>query len=198
MKKFEDYITPDMLSLKDPYAIKILIAFFLRQIERPVTPEQLCEIATSDAVLNYFDYTEALDAMLKSGAILLKEIDGQEYYVLSELGIEGSKEFNSFVPRVFRNRILSAGLKFFSKLKNEEFVTVEVQELQRGVNVFCECRDGEDGLKLMSLNLFAPDLEQGELLAEKIRENPSSFYSKIIDFAINNEEYKPDLSDYKL
>lgn len=195
MTNYDKYITPEMMNLKDPYAIKILLAYFLRQIDRPVTPNQLCEIATSNNVLNYFDYTQAVNSMVEGGAILVKNIDGEDYYVLSELGIMGSREFNSYVPKSFRDKILSAGLKFFAKLKNDQFVTVEVTKQERGANVYCECRDSD--ITLLSVNIFAPDMEQGELLADKIRQNPSSFYSKVIDYALGNEEYKPDLSKYQ-
>lgn len=195
MTYLEKYLTPEMMNLKDPYAIKILLAYFLRQINRPVTPQQLCEIATSDNVLNYFDYTQAVNSMVEGGAIELKEIDGVEYYILTELGKTGSYEFKSYIPRSFREKILSAGLTFFANQKNEQFVTVEVTELEKGANVHFECKD--KNVTLISLDLFAPDLEQGNYLAEKIRQNPSPFYSKIVDFALENEEYKPDLSEIK-
>ena len=61
MANFDRYVTPNMLNLTDSYAVKILICYFLRQINRPITPEQLTEIATADGVINYFVYTEAMN-----------------------------------------------------------------------------------------------------------------------------------------
>ena len=66
MDNFEKFLTPNMLSLTDSYAVKILICYFLKEIDRPVTPEQLTEIALSDGILNYFYYTEAMNSMLEA------------------------------------------------------------------------------------------------------------------------------------
>lgn len=61
--------------------------------------------------------------------------------------------------------------------------------MDRGYSVNCLCTDS--GIALMDLKLFAPDEEQAKMLSEKISLNPTDFYAKIIDFAIENEEYDP-------
>lgn len=193
MANFDKYVTPNMLNLTDTYAVKILICYFLKQINRPITPDQLTDIATNDGVLNYFVFMEAMNQMLESGTITIEERDGEEYYVLSEIARAGADDFKKIVPRSFRERILSSGLKFFAKLKNDRDVKVSVTEQNRGYAVNCICTDGT--MVLMDLKLFAPDKEQANMLADKIMLNPSEFYGKILDFAVNNEEYKPDLKE---
>ena len=193
MANFDKYVTPNMLNLTDTYAVKILICYFLKQINRPITPDQLTDIATNDGVLNYFVFMEAMNQMLESGTITIEERDGEEYYVLSEIARAGADDFKKIVPRSFRERILSSGLKFFAKLKNDRDVKVCVTEQNRGYAVNCICTDGT--MVLMDLKLFAPDKEQANMLADKIMLNPSEFYGKILDFAVNNEEYKPDLKE---
>ncbi len=190
MANFDKYVTPNMLSLTDTYAVKILLCYFLWQINRPITPDQLTEIATADGFLNYFIYSDALNQMLESGTITLEEQDGEEYYHLSPLGKAGAEDFKKIVPRSFRERILSSGLKFFAKLKNDRDVKISITEQSRGYVVNCLCTDGN--MVLMDLKLFAPDKEQASMLADKIMLNPSDFYGKVLDFAVNNEEYNPD------
>ena len=127
--------------------------------------------------------------MLDSKMILTKDIDGVEYYYLSENAKRGANDFKRLVPKSFRDRILSSGLKFFAKLKNDNDVKVDVVKMDRGYSVNCLCTDS--GIALMDLKLFAPDEEQAKMLSEKISLNPTDFYAKIIDFAIENEEYDP-------
>lgn len=50
----------------------------------------------------------------------------------------------------------------------------------------------------MDLKLFAPDLSQAELLGKNIMINPTGFYSKILNFALNNEEETFDPDDYRV
>lgn len=193
MFDFNRFTTSNMLNLTDTYAVKILICYFLRQINRPITPMQLTEIATADGTVNYFIYTEVIDQMLESGMIYLEETDGEQYYVLSDRARAGADDFKKYVPKLFRNKILSSGLKFFAKLKNDNDVKVSVTSQGKGYLVGCTCTDS--GTVLMDLKLYAPDMEQANMLASKIMMNPSDFYGKVIDFAIDNEEYEPEVRE---
>ncbi|MCD8006816.1 MAG: DUF4364 family protein [Oscillospiraceae bacterium] len=190
---YDDYLTEDMLSLHDEMAVKILICYFLRQINRPITPTQLAEIATSDGIVNYFTYSSVVESMLESGMLTLRQDGDEEYYVLSEAARAGADSFKQQVPQRFRNKILSAGLKFFARLKNENDVKISISEQDKGYLVGVTCTDM--GIVLMDLKIYAPDEEQAKLLADKIRLNPTDFYAKVIDFATENEEYQPEVKE---
>lgn len=190
---YDSYLTEDMLSLRDEMSVKILICYFLRQINRPITPTQLAEIATTDGTVNYFVYSEVVESMLESGMLSLTKDGDEEYYVLSEAARAGADNFKQTVPARFRNKILSSGLKFFAKLKNDNDVKVSVTQQEKGYLVGVACTDM--GTTLMDLKLFAPDEEQAKLLADKIKMNPTDFYAKIIDFATENEEYQPEVKE---
>ena len=190
---FINSVTPDILNPTDEYEVKILIAYFLYQIDRPVTPNQLTEIATGDGIVNYFLYSEAINEMLNNGIIKLEEIDGINYYVLTKKGSDGALSFKKLVNKSVRDRIYAAGLRFFSKLKNQRDVTFDIQPLEKGYSVHCECKD--NGLMLMDITLFAPDSEQAEYIKSKIMINPTDFYCKVMDYIIENEEYVPSVSE---
>ena len=70
-----------MMSLQDKYAIKILLCYFLRQINRPITPNQLAEIATADGIVNYFTYAETVEEMLRDEMMKLETVDEINYYI---------------------------------------------------------------------------------------------------------------------
>lgn len=186
-------VTPNILNPTDQYEVKILLAYFLYQIDRPVTPNQLTEIATGDEIVNYFLFSEAVNEMLRSGTIELTEIDGTNYYVLTEKGKEGALSFKKLVSKSVRDRIYAAGLRFFTKLKNQRDVTFEITELEKGYSVHCKCVDND--ITLMDLTMFAPDLGEAEYVKSKIMMNPTDFYCKVMDFIIENEEYVPSISE---
>lgn len=183
----------DILNLTDSYAVKILICYFLKQIDRPVTPDQLTQIATEDGIINYFIFAEAVKELLEAGTLVLEQSGGEEYYVLTNIAKLGAEDFKKMVPKALRDRILVSGLKFFARLKNENDVRISYTEQQRGwlVNVLCT----EGGLTLMELKLYAPDREQAEVLGEKIMLNPADFYGKVLDYALENEEYSPEITE---
>lgn len=193
MANLEKYISSGMMNLTDTYAIKILVCYFLKQINRPITPEQLIEIATEDGLINYFIFTEAINQLLEAKTLILEERDGEQYYVLTEMARIGADDFKTMVPRAFRDKILTSGLKFFARLKNENDVKISYTEQQKGWSVNVLCTEG--GLTLMDLKLYAPDREQAEILGEKIMLNPVDFYGKVLDYALENEEYNPEPID---
>ena len=69
----EDHVSQNMKSISDTYEVQVLIAYFLDKIERPCTPAQLLEIATSDGVVNYFVYSEVIEKMLENVANYYEE-----------------------------------------------------------------------------------------------------------------------------
>ena len=183
----------DMNNITDIYAVKILLCYFLKKINRPVTPNQLLEIATGTNIVNYFSYNHAVDSMLKTDLIEEKVIDNVSHYILTDMGAMGAEEFKTMAPKTSREKILSAGLKFFTKLKNENTVSFEIVETDKGCEVKCRCVD--NGLILMELSLFAPDMEQAEFIRQKIKINPQAFYGNVMSYVLDNEEYIPDIND---
>lgn len=184
-------ITPSILNPTDVYEVKILLAYFLCQMNRPVTPNQLTEIATGDGIVNYFLYSEAISEMLKNGTVELYEDEGTAYYMLTDKGREGAQSFKKLVSKSVRDRIYAAGLRFFAKLKAQRDVKFEISRIEKGYSVHCTCED--NGLILMDLTLFAPDKEQAEFIKSKIMMNPTDFYCKVMDYVIENEEYVPSV-----
>ena len=177
------------LELKDSHAVKILLCYLLKKLDRPISPEQLYEIAVGSEIINYFFYTEAIDELVKNQTILIENKDGQEVYVLTEKGRYGADEFKQYVPKSFRDKLLTCALKFFAKLKRENEVICEFIELKNGYYVQCRILDvGDD---LLNMKIFAPDLEQAKFIQEKIMINPTDFYGKIMGFALFNVEEEP-------
>ncbi|MGN1133378.1 MAG: DUF4364 family protein [Oscillospiraceae bacterium] len=192
-QNYIDNIHPSLLSPTDVYEVKILLAYFLYQIEKPVTPAQLLEIATGENIVNYFLYSQAIAEMLENETIVLSEIEGIEYYILTDKGKDGAVNFKKLVKKSVRDRIYAAGLRFFTKLRNSQNIEFNISQLEKGYSVRCICRDGD--ISLMDITLFAPDKEQAEYIKSKISINPSDFYSNVIDYIIKNEEYVPSISE---
>lgn len=189
----EEFISNDMKNVTEVYRVQILLAYFLNQINQLCTPNQLTEIATGEGIVNYFDYTAAVTAMLENGTLELSEIEGTEYYRLTEKGTSGAENFKKQVPKSLRDKIYASGLRLFAKLKNERDITFDIAKNDRGYNVHCKCCDGN--IVLMDINLFAPDEEQANYIKSKIQMNPTDFYCKVVDYIIENEEYVPSVSE---
>ena len=190
----ENYISGTMKNVTEVYRVQILLAYFLNRINQLCTPNQLTEIATGEGIVNYFDYTAAVSAMLENGTIEIAEIEGTEYYRLTEKGREGAESFKKQVEKSLRDKIYASGLRLFAQLKSEKDISFEVSPEGSGYKVACRYMDGE--MSLMDIQLYAPDEEQANFIKSKIKMNPTDFYCRVIDYIIDNEEYVPSVTEF--
>ena len=75
---------------------------------------------------------------------------------------------------------------YFARLKRESEADIEITEVSNGCEVNCTIKD--TSFDLMRISLYAPDYDQAKVIKDKILLNPTDFYSKVISFALENEE----------
>lgn len=179
--------------LKDVQTVKILICYLLYRLHKPIDSEQLYDIAVSTEIINYFFYQESINYLIENGSIEVSENeDKTKLFTLTQKGIDCAKTLRGYVPKSYRDKIVSAALRYFAQLKYQNEIKIEYIQLEKGYYVHCRCLDIKDDL--MDLKLYAPDLGQAELLGKNIMKNPTGFYSKILEIALNNEDevFNPD------
>lgn len=168
------------------HSVKIAICYLLDEIEKPIRESELYEIVMKSEAVNYFHYNQAIEELLKSGALTAYEENGERFFKLEEKGRQSSECYNDYVPYHFRKRLLKSAFKFFSAQKHEKEATIYITETATGFNV--NCTIGGDELELMRFSVYAPDLEQAEMIKDKIRLNPELFYKNVIGFLLDNKE----------
>jgi len=178
--------------LKDLQTVNILICYLLYRLHKPIDSEQLYDIAVSTEIINYFYYTDSINYLITNESIAVTEENQSKIYSLTQKGIDCAKTLRSYVPKSYRDKIVTAALKYYAQLKYKNEVKIEYVKIENGYYVHCRCLDIKEDL--MDLKLYAPDLGQAELLGKNIMKNPIGFYSKILDIALNNkeEEFDPD------
>ena len=179
--------------IRDIPTINILLCYLLYKIDRPVGTEYLYEIAISTGVINYFSYLDSVDYLTKNQLIEIRNVDDMDCYVITSKGTACAKELKKYAPKSYRDKLVLAALRYFTKLKYEQELKIEYIPIENGYYTHIRCLDTKNDL--MDLKLYAPDLTQAKLIGEKISLNPSGFYGKVIELALSNEEAPYDLSD---
>ena len=97
---------PDInYELNDLHSVKVLICHLLNSIHKEVSLEELYEIAVGSEIINYFYYNEAIEDLLKTGAIEKKDKNGKEViaFVIENkngcIAISSEAANNSFLIR---------------------------------------------------------------------------------------------------
>lgn len=176
------------IELDSVHYIKILLCFLLDRLNRPVTENQLCEIAIESEIVNYFYYSEALAELINTGAVSRKTIDGEEQLILEPNGRMSSEQFNQYIPVYFRKRLLTSALWYFAELRRESNFSSKIYETENGYEVSCTIKD--TSYDLMRITFYAPDADQADIIKNKIMNNPAEFYKNVLEYAISNEEEK--------
>ncbi len=179
--------------LDDAQTIRILICYLLYRISKPIDAEELYDIAVSTEIINYFAYQDSIDYLISNGSVNATKNGSSVIYSLTQKGTECAKTLRSYTPKSYRDKIVSAALKYFAQQKYQNEVQIEYIKLEKGYYVQCRCLDINNDL--MDLKLYAPDLGQAELLGKNIMKNPTGFYGKILSIALNNQEEEFDPED---
>ncbi len=191
MLKMAKMATPPIM---DSHTANILICYLLYKIDKPVRTSHLYDIAVGNDIINYFTYQESIAYLLAHHSLTVTQRrDGVEYYTLTETGVRTAKELRNYVGKAYRDKLVSAALRYFARIKRESEVKIDYIPLKKGYYVHVRCLDvGDD---LLDMKLYAPDYTQAKFLGEQIMLNPAGFYGKILDAAFYNQEMPLDLQD---
>ncbi|MDR1674521.1 MAG: DUF4364 family protein [Oscillospiraceae bacterium] len=182
-----------LIELRDVDIIKVLICYVLYKIEMPAADSQLREVIVGSGAVNYFFYTDALDGLVRHNSISVDLQNGENVYTLEEKGRLCAETLKSHVPKLFRDRVIEKAVRYFTKVRNRENITVEYEKAGNGYTVVFKCNDNVNDL--IDLKFFAPDEKQAKLLSDNIERNPLGFYTDLIALALHNKDIEVDLTD---
>jgi len=174
------------IEMYSAHDVKVMLCYLLDKLKNPVTEEQLYEIVQESEIINYFYYTEAMGDLLKNESVVRVERNGEIYIEATEKGKYGAEYFNDSIPYYFRKKLLKTAMYYFARLKRESEADIEITEVANGCEVNCRIKD--TNFDLMRISLYAPDYDQAKVIKDKILLNLTDFYSRIIGFALENEE----------
>lgn len=185
--KMSQIATPPLM---DTHMANILICCLLEQLDKPISPTQLYDIAVGTDIINYFFYQEAITYLQKNGSLLLKQDEeGHDWFYLTETGVECAKQLKEYVAKPYRDKIVLEAKQYFKRQKRREEVKISYVPLKKGYHVQVRYLDLQSDL--MDLKLYAPDLKQAKYLGTQIMRNPANFYGKVLEAVFSNREEEP-------
>jgi hypothetical protein len=170
----------------DLNSIKILICYLLYNLENKIDSEALYEISVGSGIINYFYYSEALDELIINDTVYSKaDENGVMCFSLSEKGKRYVKDFSTYVQLSFRNRIMYSAIQYKARQTQNAILSVDYDDEPDGCRLRCSTSDHDK--KLIEFGLLTQNRTEAELIAEKISDNPSVFYSSFIEYILHNK-----------
>lgn len=164
--------------LRSRSEIKLLICYIICRIDGGITKNQLTDILCRKSLANYFEISQALSDVIKTGNIRSEFADGEEMLYPTDLGRTNTSQLENELPYTVKETALNATYEMLTRLKRERENEIEIVPHGSGYDVTLSVMDNND--KLLSITLFVADEEQAQTVKENFLQDPIKFYSTIV------------------
>lgn len=182
MRKQNKYI------LRNLADIKSFLLFLLNTVRYPIDLTTLNRIITDNISDITFDYESCLGELSDAGYLLFDEVDGEQYYMISDSGRLISSELYEMLPEGLREQSERCAAKYVSLSKTGAEVSTKIEETEdKRFRVSFSAK--EAGREIMSVSLVVSSRSQAEQMAQHFEERPDSFYRGVLFSATGKLEF---------
>lgn len=155
--------------------IKLLILFVLSRLPKPVPFDTLTELVMVDDGFDYFEYTQCLDELLKSGNI---EQEGNSYKI-TRMGSVNEDTVESSIPYSVRLKAEKKFQPLIEKMKRDALIGTSHERAKNGgCNVRLSLSDGLG--EIVSMSVLVADEHQAMQIEENFRGNAEVLYQRLV------------------
>ncbi|PWM38206.1 MAG: hypothetical protein DBX52_07585 [Clostridiales bacterium] len=179
---------PELGGLKEIPDVKALILYLLKEAGCVVRESQLTDILMADGLVEYFDYSQAMEQLLMAGMMDIASLDETGSYRITRQGLEVEAEYEQRLPYNVKSKTLAALRLALRQKQEEEQVWAEIGESESGYTVTCTIQ--ERGEVMLSYRLLVPERKDAYYVAERFRENPAGYYQKIMEVVLDENLFR--------
>ena len=174
---FDECIAPG--GLRSKHEIKTLICYIYYSVKENLDRDLIIEAIREDELANFFEVSAAFDELVADKNLVESEVDdGVVTYTLSDNGRMIAQQLDSTLAYSVKDKALKCAIKLLAdrKIARENFVDIEKTE--NGFNVKCTVSGGD--VDLLSFTLYAPDIDQAEIIKQSFLSYPSTVYKTML------------------
>ena len=163
--------------IRDKLEIKFLILYIAARLSEPADGAAMQDLTMCDDGIDYFDYAECLNDLVKTEHLRLLE-DGR--YLITEKGKRNSAICESSLPYSVRQRSDKSIAAYNKAALRRAQVQSHITERENGTfTVTLALRDDVDSL--MKLELMMADRSAAEALCRRFQQEPEAVYAGMIE-----------------
>lgn len=170
--------------------IKVLICYILSEVEKPIQMQKLQEIFHYDGLANYFELSQAISELKKTGNVVECTDESLPSYTVTEAGREVSVQLSDTLPRTVREKAIESATKLMVRTRRQKSNLVTISECDGGYRVVCTVTEAER--ELMSVSVVVPKISEAEQIKLNFLDDPSKVYSGMLELLMNEKmHYDP-------
>ena len=174
---FRQGVEPGGMFDKDD--VRLLILCALADRERPVSKDALVGGLFGAGLANYFELSAAAEELAEQGlAAVAQRTETGELLTVTARGRETAEALSDRIPKTTRERAAESIQYFETAEKRRRENSVEVRK--NGGTVAVTLNAGTPDDRLMSLTVYVPDGELGDMMKKKMTAEPEKLCEKIL------------------
>lgn len=159
--------------------LKTLILFALRCAACPVAFDNLSDMVLRDDAIDYFEYINALNDLVRTEHIHRENKNDTELYFISKKGIKNLDICENNLAVSVREHTKKAVEFIMHKVRRKADIDAHLVEHKDGsLTVVCKLRD--DSGELMSLELSVITREQGQSIINSFENRAENIYNVLL------------------
>ena len=176
------------LILKTTADIKVFLLFILDNIGYPMDRTTLMSIVEENTDEISFDYGECLYQLVESDHVIHDEVDGEQYYMISEKGRLVASELYDSLDPAFRERSLRCAIKHISLSDKGTSIRSYVTETEcKRYKVTLEAYDRFG--QIMSTSVTVNSMAEAETIRKNFEAKPDGVYRGVLFSVTGRLEY---------
>ena len=159
--------------------IKIFLTYILDYVDRPLDYTTLSGIIMDNVENPSLDFEEALNALSDDGYLYSEEIDGERYYMITEIGRSLASELYDTLDADIREKSIRVAVKHISFVESGTLTKTKIEQADNNrfkVTVEAHSRLGE----IMSVSMLVPSRSEAEDIAARYENRPDAVYRGVM------------------
>ena len=165
--------------------IKILILYALSRLPGPVDMDDLMMLSTSDAGVDYFEYSECLADLIDTGHI---SVDEDGFYLITEKGRRNSEAVATSLPSSVRMKVERLSEPVADKILRASMIKAS-HSLESGACTVKLSLSDPDG-EMLGINLLVADEKHAKIIEKNFRRYAEDYYQEIVSLLSDTDSVK--------
>ncbi len=179
---------PELGGLYEIPDIKALILYLLKEANCILKESQLTDVMMADGLVEYFDYTQAVEQLLTKGMIDIASLEEIGSYRITKYGLSVVEEYEKRLPHNVKSKTLEALKANLRKKQEDDQIFAEIEPSASGFIVTCTIPGG--GETMLSYQVLVPERKDAYYVAERFRANPAGYYQKMMELILDENLFK--------
>lgn len=171
--------------------IRIIICYILKNVDSPLTRDNIQSALYDNGIANYFEISQAIDNLLDVGAVELSD----NSLILNQKGEQIARDLKDELSLYIKNKAIRAAqlTSIYEKRKKENdisIVKIDEKKYRLDITLLSGLSESEKTDEFMKISVFVPDSLQAEAMKTTFLNNPVRLYEKIIEALTEDSEFK--------